>query len=447
MATLAYSSRFGFYTPTWGPDPSEPNQDLLVSDGWKTFIPYKVWVDTDSIDGGAGTVTIPATGIYYINLQMQAVNPPDFPSIDIHTRLLANGAVTLADGYNGGSTGTDLASSTASFAGCLEAGTEVTFQALALDTDVDHVVGYVSLFRVPAPFAQAKLMSSSTDDFVDWAPVCNQPTWLDAGVASRWTIGETGFYFLTDANLSYPPPIGFVDQYWRDNQIYVNGSYINQESTNAGGSSNVPLSTVLELTAGDYVEIFTAFKSGAPMGETSAEMMMCKIPGTVAGAQAYLSQKIYTVNAFVKIDFASTIFDTDGYWSSGTPSRLTVPSGKEGIYLLWAGYWENANRAINFRMDLNGSSSTFIQGGASGSENYALQNKVSPTTLAIRDLAVGDFIDYSILNGDAASGGGPGNANDIRMGMIRLDDWTYPTQRACPCPSDFLPQIYRWLKR
>lgn len=444
MATLSLSARFGLYTPTYGPDPAETAQTLVPADGWKKFFFHNVWFDDDAIyDDSTGTVTIPATGIYYINVQMNSY-PGTSPGEEFTVRILADGTTTIAEGFQKRNTGTGQPSETATYAACIEGGTTLTFEAQISSDNVAHMVGYLSLVRVPDPFAIADLDTGPVDDFVEWSDVCNQPSWLDPGNLTRWTVSEDGFYFLTLKD-NTTVPIGFFDEYWRTHYVYVNGVDIDNVSANAGASSNVPFTTILELTAGDYVEVFVLFKTGAPIGLSVADMTMYKIPDAVAGAEIYEYNFVYTTVAFTEPTYGTSVFDTDGYWAgAGDKSKLVVPSGKGGKYLVWAQYVEAANREINY---LISSSTDQYQYGCACSENYALQNVVSPTSFALWDLADGDYIQMFVQNGDAASGGGPGNAYHLRFGLVNIDGWTYTSQNGCPCPSGFLPQIYRWLGR
>ncbi len=444
MSTLSLSARFGLYTPTYGPDPPETGQTLVPADGWKKFFFYNVLFDDDAIyDAGTATVTIPTTGIYYINFQLRSVSGG---SQEINTRILANGTTQIAFGSQRGSTGSDEPTSVATYAACLDGGTTLTFEGEMAESDnVTHMTGYLSLLRLPVPFAIADLDTGPVNSLISWDDVCNQPSWLDPGAPTRWTVAETGFYFVTLKDTT-SVPIGFTDQYWRIHEIHVNGVDIDSFWACGGANATLPVSTVLQLTAGDYVEIYTQFKTGAPVGLSAADMTMYKIPAPVSAVEIYKAHYVYTTTSSTEPTFDTSVYDTDGYWAgAGDKSKLVVPTGKGGRYLVWAGYYEGANRAINYF--ITGVGGTQLEVGCSCSENYALGNYVSPTSLALWDLADGDSVQFLIENGDAAGGGGPGSAYALRFGMVKIDGWTYEAQHQCPCPSGFLPQIYRWLKK
>ncbi len=443
MATLAYASRWGFYLPDWGPDPSETNQDVFFADGWKQMIPYFVYVDTDGIDSG-GTLTIPTTGIYYINAQAipawDHVGP--FPSGGM-IRIQQNGS-TIAQGNVTETTGTDFGSSTAMYAGCLTGGDEITIEYEGNFNP--HMGGYVSLMRTPSPFSIADLLVGTNDSFTEWQPVCDLPAWIDAGDATRFVVADTGYYFLTYKDLQEVVPAGFFDVYSRFVQIYVNGSPTDQIVYNPGRADNIPTTSVLSLTAGDYVQMFFGVQASTPMNLLESDIMLFKAPDTFVGAAIFLAHFVYHTTAYFEPDFDTQIYDTDSFWAGSGSSHMTVPSGQAGLYLVWASYYEFAFRAINYRIRTDAAAmNSYGQFGNTAGELFALGNPTSPTSCQIMLLDDGESVWYEIQNGDA--GGDPGDAHDMWFGMMKIDGWDYPPQNQCPCPTDFLPQIYRWLKR
>ncbi len=211
------------------------------------------------------------------------------------------------------------------------------------------------------------------------------------------------------------------------------------------GDVNYPLSTVLHLTAGDYVEIMNDVEAGATPGVdviTAADLIMFQFPGTFCGAHIYKSGQVVG-EPVANVTFNTSIYDTDGFWAGGTSAFLTVPSGKAGKYLVWANDLKPGKR--NVRSYLRSSTSATIDPTEvviTGVDSTALDNYGSSPHMAIWDLAVGDQIYLEVENGDTG-----GTQADLNMGLALIDGWSYPTQNTAPCGgvSAFVPQIYRRL--
>ncbi len=425
MATTAFSGR-------WGLVPPETNQSI-ASGSWQTFIPYDVWVDTDSIDGGSGVLTIPATGIYHIQAWVEAV----YPVGSMRMRLFANGTTQIAVGDNPNSTGSDIGIPIVSFSGCLEAGTTIEAQGFLASGTSSSTGGAVTLMRVPVPFSivEKGTYSPEGDAFEEYVAVCDQPAWLDSGDPTSIVVPDTGYYFLSHKNVGSG---GASSNLWRSSELFVNGSQIPVQISDPGHSTNLPMNVVLQLTAGDTVQIFNDIPSGAT-GLGSIDLMMFKFPGTFVGAQLYKSSQ--ATGAFATVTFNTSVYDTDGFWAGGTSQFLTVPSGKAGTYLVWGASYKAGPRAV-YTYLYSSSQTASLSNCVSGVDSYALGNLASGSNFSIVDLAAGDQIDMRILNNDT-----PGNTLDMNMGVALIDGWTYPRQRGCPCPSlsAFVPQIYRRL--
>ncbi len=435
MATTAFSGQWG--TAGGG----EPAQTLQNSDGWKTLIPYQVFVDTDTINS-SGVLTIPATGIYQIKGVFDLIGgatPPFW-----HSRILKNGSTVLAEGYDLNSTGTDWGTPIAQYFGCLEGGSTIEFQGNNTQASSSTVRGNIALLRVPSPFTQLALSNGDVDQNIEWQSICDIPAWWDVGDPTKITVPDTGYYFLTQKNAWQGT---FTGTYWRIAELFVNGSYANQSVGYPGQGAtdphwNMPLSTVIHLTAGDYVEIYNDVKTGAVPGVdviTSADLAMFQFPGTFCGAHIYKASQAATTS-YARVTFTTSIYDTDGFWSGGTPDVLTIPSGKAGKYIVWGNDIKPGLRAVKSYVGAV-STGNPIDNIITGADSAALGNYGSSPHFAIWDLAVGDQVVMGIQDGDS------GTHSDINMGLALIDGWTYPRQVGCPCPtvSGFLPQIYRRL--
>ncbi len=421
MATTAFSAQ-------WGIDVGETNQTLAAADGWKTFVPYQVWVDTDTIDGGSGVLTIPATGIYHLfgNFSHVNVGGTSGPCI---CRWLGNGTDVLASGVNPNSSGTDEGVPIAQFTGCLEAGTTLEFQAFNQNVTATHTYGGVSVLRVPSPFTILEMdgtYAPAYDAFEEFAPICDIPAWWDAGQPTRVTVPTTGYYLLAHKNQGS----GAVTvNTWRDAQLFVNGSFVNIEVAYPGEGTNYPMNVVLSLTAGDYVEIFNDAQPTATNPLGSIDLMMFEVPGTFCGAQVYKASQVVN-GTFANVTFNTSIYDTNGFWAGGSSPYLSVPSGKAGKYLVWSTDMKPGKRNVRSYLFTTGSGGAPEQDVVTGVDNYGLDNLASSPHMVIWDLAVGDQVYLQVINFDTG-----GTAVNFNMGMMLIDGWSYTSQVGCPCPS------------
>lgn len=111
----------------------------------------------------------------------------------------------------------------------------------------------------------------------------------------------------------------------------------------------------------------------------------------------------YTIatGAITALTFDSELFDTDNYHStSSNTSRITIPSGKAGKYVICVvTYFEsNATGARAAYIRKNGANINFVQGGYTASGTLAAGLTISVTA----DLAVGDYIEAAVFQ---SSGG------------------------------------------
>jgi hypothetical protein len=99
------------------------------------------------------------------------------------------------------------------------------------------------------------------------------------------------------------------------------------------------------------------------------------------------------------ISFDTVLIDDASFWSAGTPTRLTVPAGRAGRYLVGGqlSYVNNASGTRSSRIVLNGARKLATNLTPGTSTSY-----VSHTPVGLADLVVGDYIE---LRGTQDSGG------------------------------------------
>ncbi len=163
---------------------------------------------------------------------------------------------------------------------------------------------------------------------------------------------------------------------------------------------------IVAATAADTVSRLGVGANGTVLTADSAEATGLKwaTPAsstpTFVGASAYkTTNQTATNNTYTNITFDAENFDTDGFHSNVTNNtRMTVPSGKAGKYLLsgFVAYGSNSSGVRLVRLQKNGSTFNYFSSAPfSGDTNTVNLNYVI-------DLAVGDYIE---LNAYQSSGG------------------------------------------
>jgi hypothetical protein len=216
--------------------------------------------------------------------------------------------------------------------------------------------------------------------------------------SNRLTIPRTGWYVVTiNAQWDTTNTIQgiFVGKNGSPsvNANEIAGSFLNQSSPNSRHS----VSHVAYLQAGDYLQ-FTAYALAAATLAGATRPIVASIHrlGTTLGVvdQSSASLKFNAdtgVSTNVGWVWDAAEWDTGGFWSAGNPSRLTVPAGGAGKYLVtWTAAPTGAND-YDTNLRLNGS--TIV---ASAYGNGAYQQYSSARIL---DLADGDYVEILTTNG------------------------------------------------
>lgn len=127
------------------------------------------------------------------------------------------------------------------------------------------------------------------------------------------------------------------------------------------------------------------------------------IPSTSAvqaGAKAKRAAAFnLTTVGYNQIVWDGTEFDTDGYWASGNPSRLTVPAGKGGLHLV----------SFNFGTPDGWTASKRVMAEIRKNGSAVVQNELdtpmascfnAPSASVALDLAAGDYVEGYLYQND-----------------------------------------------
>jgi hypothetical protein len=181
----------------------------------------------------------------------------------------------------------------------------------------------------------------------------------------------------------------------------VNGTtYVGLDTvqpSSAGGQETrqVVTSPVLDLAAGDYVEVFISQSSGGNLdtGTTqaySAEGSLFLIgaggAGTAIGASAY-HNTTQSLSGGAVFSLNSEDFDSDGFHDNSTNnSRMTIPAGLGGKYLIVGHFYTGTGTERAVSLIKNGIAGTYIRGSYSAAQYGGIVS-------AIADLAAGDYVE------------------------------------------------------
>jgi hypothetical protein len=125
-------------------------------------------------------------------------------------------------------------------------------------------------------------------------------------------------------------------------------------------------------------------------------------------------------NTSTIISWSAAVYDADAFWSAGSPTRLTVPAGKGGFYMILvqvsmdygAGDYRDATIRANGTTNID--SQIVFPTGAAGANNTIW------AVSALEDLAAGDYIEVIVKQ----TSGGTLNVNPgtgvTNVRMIRL---------------------------
>lgn len=147
---------------------------------------------------------------------------------------------------------------------------------------------------------------------------------------------------------------------------------------------------------------------------TSTSQYEPKIINIFSGARGDVTvSKTINNNTFTKIAFDGTTFDQTGYWFSGTATRLTVPSGAAGFYLLTGSVrltnvstGGTGQKQLNIRVNNTDVCMTYVPSDSG--------NGWSLTLSTVYHLAAGDYVElvaYQNTGVTMNAGDASGNAS------------------------------------
>lgn len=124
---------------------------------------------------------------------------------------------------------------------------------------------------------------------------------------------------------------------------------------------------------------------------------------TFSGVSVRLSSAVSLANdSGVIVNFDTENFDTDAYHStSSNTSRLTVPTGKAGKFLVGCSAVFNASATGYRNISPRKNGSTYL--GSQSAQNVGASGNTGVTNINVYDLAVGDYIEIDAYQNSGGS--------------------------------------------
>jgi hypothetical protein len=244
---------------------------------------------------------------------------------------------------------------------------------------------------------------------------------IPAGLGGKYILTASAYFSGFDAD-------GTRLMFFKKNGSELRGESRIGPASNSGQTPNPTV--VVDLNAGDYVEVWVYQNSGAAMdvghgSSTTAQATFSIVKldsgkvGSGIGASVY-SNATTNINdaTFTAVAFTNEDFDTDNFHDNATNNtRMTIPTGLGGLYLLRG----------NVEWDTNATGDrivTFFKNGSDTSRGWTRDTAVAagsgqPAT-AVLNLAAGDYVEMRAYqnSGTTRTVGSNGRTN---FSIIRLD--------------------------
>lgn len=286
----------------------------------------------------------------------------------------------------------------------------------------DNGSGDVTVRDVPVGFIGAAgngavtVVATATNTKLDLAASANMDTDLFwNGTTDRITIpaGLSGWYAVTCRVSFAASAVG--DR--RIAYVYKNGvSMAKQDMHSPKTNADITVAHVEYLAAGDYLEVFSYQDTGGNLNVNVGWIAVAKLDsgkvgqGVGARARATAAQAIVTATQ-TAITFNAEDFDTDGFHSTSTnTSRITIPAGLGGKYLLIAsgGFASNATGLRTWRFRKNGVDFLAPHAATAGVAGSSISIPIS----AVADFIAGDYIEFVVYQDSGA---------DLSFGSAAID--------------------------
>jgi len=220
---------------------------------------------------------------------------------------------------------------------------------------------------------------------------------------TRFSITENGFYRLNGQINTTAG--GTASSYTI--AIYKNGTQLS--TTTVSSNQFVNFEDVLQLTVGDYIEIFAAESTAAGSIESDTSFIEFTQEGlslgtgistwsAFSGAKTYLTSPFSVTSSDTAITFSETEYDQNAdvlgseYWSNGTASRLTIKV--DGYYRVNGLFTTtSAGSSDSYTFSLKKNATTTLETATLGPNSTVSLDE-------IYSLAENDYLEMYVQNSD-----------------------------------------------
>lgn len=262
-------------------------------------------------------------------------------------------------------------------------------------TDVNISDGHASMVRLlnsggaHVSRSTNQSIGSGSDTALSFTTTVRDDTsYFSVGSPTRLTAPTTGWYVIT-ASIAWEA----FGQNRRKTKLRKNGStvyYCQSYEFGGGEVSRAGGSMTLYLTAGDYIEVLVWQDSGSNHNVTAASFSMVRISEQHGAHVHTTSNKSIANNSVTAVSFDAAVQDDNSFWSGGSPTKLTVPTGQDGWYVMsQANQWQSNtgnSRTTEFRV--NGST---IYRGHTSRVTSAIDHHTGSSFATY--LAAGDYVE------------------------------------------------------
>jgi hypothetical protein len=388
----------------------DPDKDNFV-------IPYSGWY---VIAGGYRTSAWPSTAGY--NGTTAGATPPaplSYQPGDWHENHMTTGYSAAKSLF---SVGYWPAGSVTYFSGNNYSGSNVTVNANTIHKEVLSLHNNLTPYGVvvAAGVGQGVSLLNATSTPVTYAVAYRDDgDFWPGGSETRLTVppGAAGWYVMSGYHRLQDPPqgIGGTRSWW----LYNGSTQLGGSSTPCdNGSKSPPATGIYYLNEGDYVQFIADQNVGSTRQADRNRVGLSRVATTDGVFVTRSTAQSISINATESASFDTEVRDDLGAWTIADPTKLTVPAGKSGWYIITGSVWWQAFTGFDRDLILLVDGTTEISRMGQYAPSY--HNDTRLCTSTVYYLTEGQYVELQLRNGHTSSAVST-QAGHLRFGMVRID--------------------------
>ena len=259
----------------------------------------------------------------------------------------------------------------------------------------------------------AQSISAGGTAAVLWDTVIyDQDGQFDPGKPGVPNINTTGWYsYEASGEFAAPTTVGRPMQLFLKSNGATNFGPIDSRAGVAGYATKLAISGKVYLFAGSYFEVNVQNNDTVSKDFTNARCRLVKMASgsdstyqapvieNTPGVSVSKTGQSYGSGAGANVSFSTEVRDTNNFWGSSTPTRLTVPVGHAGVYLLSVTIFGDLGGAVAGTTTLQ---AWWVKNGSRYDPEFTNMVPVGSRYVNVSDtrevtLAVGDYIEVWFL--------------------------------------------------